>query len=276
MKRTTIITFSVCVCVAFLSGAAFAVPFSFNVQSDVYGVAQGGGVNGIPTARDDNDGLPDINDAANLLYGLAALGSPFGRNYNLDPLFVPNDSIWQELGGGAVALVGLTAGNSNTIGTYTDLGVGNARSNVLGPNSGFGFTGNGTAASPFPAGSSGLAMGQNYGWFLHSNQNFFFSEPGLNFDQGIDHLMTFDMSALAGTTVYVNLGAGAVPLNLGPTTFLLAWEDLPFNGSTAGDDDYDDMLYLVTSVTTRVPEPGTLALMAIGALGLVRERRRRV
>jgi hypothetical protein len=276
MKRSTTVR-SICLIagISLIAGTAQAVPFSLNVQNDVYGVAQGGVVNGIPTAQDDNDGLPDINDAANLLYNLAGLGMPFARNHHVDSLFRPNDSVWQELGNGTVALIGLTAGNRNTIGVYTDLGVGNARTNVLGPFSGFGFTGSGTIGSPFPAGTTGLALGQNFGWFLQSNQRFY-SEPALNFDRGIDHLMSFDLSAMSGTNIYVDFGGGPTQLSLGANTFLLAWEDLPFNGNTAGDDDYDDMLYLVTSVPTNVPEPGTLALLALGAIGLVTSRRNQV
>lgn len=266
------------VVVFFALETANAGPFSLSVQNDVYAVAQGGGVNGIPTARDDNDGLPDINDAANLLYSLARLGSPFGRNHNLDPLFVSSDEIWQELGGGTVALIGLTAGNSNTIGVYTDLGVGSVRTNVLGPNSGFGFVGGGTVGSPFPAGLTGLSLGQPYGWFLNSfngaSNTLFFSEPFLNSDSGIDHLMTFDMSALASTTIYINLGSGAVPFTLGSSTFLLGWEDLPFDGTAAGDDDYDDMIYLITNAPRDTPEPSSLGLLVLAFAGVALARKR--
>jgi len=231
---------------------AFATPFSTNVATDVYAVAQGGVVNGIPTARDNNDGLPDIHDAVEFLHAIALLPNTFPRNKDVDPLFKEPDELWQEMGNGEVALIGLTAGNSNTIGVYTDLGTGNVRTVVLGPNSGFGFTGDGTMANPFPAGMTGLVPNQNFGWYLQSNQNFFFSESTLNeplpTGAGIDHMMTFDLSALAGTQIFVDLGAGPVPLILGTSTFLIAWEDLLFNGNTAGDDDYDDMMYLVTNV----------------------------
>jgi len=227
----------------------FAAPFSNNIQNDVYEIAQGGPGNGIPTAHDNNDGIPDINDAINLL-----TGSAFARNFGVDPKFISNDELWTELGNGDVALIGLTAGNLNTIGVYTDLGVGNLRTNVLGPINGFGFTGDGTIGNPYPAGMTGLILGQNFGWFLNSAGNNFFSQSNLNNDNGIDHLMTFDLSSLSGQTIFVDFGNGAVPLLLSGNTFLLAWEDLPFNGQsqTAGDDDYDDMMYLVTGISRPV------------------------
>jgi hypothetical protein len=256
---------------AFVTTAA-AGPFSLNVQNDFYGAFQGGPVNGIPTANDQNDGVPDLNDAANLLYGIAGLGSPFVRNHSLDSLFVSSDEIWQELGTGTVALIGLTAGNSNTIGVYTDLGVGSVRSNALGPFSGFGFVGNG-GTNPFPAALTGLALGQSYGWFLNSNDSLYFSEAGLNGDGGIDHLMTFDMSALAGTSVNIQIGSTVSSFTFGTSTFLLGWEDLPFDGIVAGDDDYDDMIYLITNVPSTVPEPTALFLLGLGLAAVSRRRR---
>ncbi len=41
--------------------------------------------------------------------------------------------------GNPFGLIGLTAGNSNTIGVYTDIGVGAVKTAILGPYSGFGF-----------------------------------------------------------------------------------------------------------------------------------------
>ena len=227
----------------------YAAPFPANVANDVYGVAQGGAVNGIPTANDDNDGIPDINDALNLLTGGAV-----AQNVGYDNLFLEPDELWHELGiSGEVALIGLTAGNQNTVGVYTDIGTGAVQTVVLATAPGSGFAGDGTIALPFPAGMTGLAPGQNYGWYLDSTSgsgtNTFFSESALNPFQ-LDHMMTFDLSVLSGTVIYIDFGAGAVPLLLGTDTFLIAWEDLPFNTGTQtlGDDDYDDMMYIVTSV----------------------------
>ena len=229
---------------------AFAAPFSNAVTNDDYEVAQGGpGINGIPTANDDNDGGPDINDAINLL-----TGSTESQNYLIDFRFVEPDEFWQEMGNGEIALIGLSAGFMNTVGVYTDLNTGAVRTDVLGPFSGFGFEGDGTILNPFPAAMTGLAPNQNFGWYLHANQQiFYFSEADLNPD-GFDHMMTFDLSELSGTTIFVDLGAGAVPLQLGSNTFLIAWEDLAFNVDTLtlGDDDYDDMMYLVTNVDDNI------------------------
>lgn len=126
-----------------LSSLAVAGPFTPNVANDVYGVAQGGAVNGIPTARDNNDGEPDLNDAINQI-----LGTAYGRNAALDPLFVQPDEIWKDLNG-MVALIGLSAGNQNTLGAYTDVGIGAAKAALLCPTSGFGFSGDGTQANPY-------------------------------------------------------------------------------------------------------------------------------
>ena len=88
MKRCALF---VSLCFLFLGGSVVAGPFPPNVANDVYGVAQGGVVNGIPTANDLNDGVPDIFDAINLIQG-----SALTRNVGADPL----DDILQFQGHG--------------------------------------------------------------------------------------------------------------------------------------------------------------------------------
>jgi hypothetical protein len=61
----------------------------------------------------------------------------------------------------------------------------------------------------------------------------------------------------------------------GTSDYILAWEDLPFNGS---DLDYNDFVVMVESVHP-VPEPATLGMFGLGVLligaaaGLNRRRR---
>jgi len=175
-------------------------------------------------------------------------------NVGYDDRFFGTDEFWQEMGSGAVALIGLTAGHQNTVGVYTDLGTGAVQTVVLATAPGAGFTGDGTIGNPFPGGMTGLALNQNFGWFLDStpvggSTTTYFSEAALN-PNSFDHMMTFDLSDLSGNVIFVDFGViiGIQPIVLGSDTFLIAWEDLPFNGQTLGDDDYDDMMYLVTSV----------------------------
>lgn len=253
--------------------AAFAGPTPPNLANDTYGVAQGGTVNGIPTPNDDNDGTPDINDAINQL-----LVTSYANNVDVDHLQVANDEVWKDMTG-TIALIGLTAGNSNTIGVYTGIGTGAGQTPILGPYSGFGFVGDGSLTNPYPAASTGLSSGTLFGWYLRTDDGSgpvdYFSESALN--PLFDHMLTYDLSELSGESIYVQYGSGPNAIVSEWTLnspYLICWEDLPWDPceQLLGDEDYDDMIYLVDRVVP-IPAPGALLLGCLGA-GIVAWRRR--
>jgi hypothetical protein len=261
MKNLMVIFLAVAACIL-MANVAAATPFPNRVATDFYATVN----NGIPTANFNNDAVPDIYDAFNQLGGLG-----FTNNEQVDPFFQNSvaDNIWTQLNGDVV-LIGLTAGNANTLGVYTDLGVGNVQTPVIGPFSGFGFLGNGTTI-PYPAASVGLGTGTQFGWYLNSvsgtSSTDWFSEPGLN-SAGFEHMMTFDLPFLNNQTVQVDFSGGPVPFTF-TDPFLIAWEDLPWNGTTLGDDDYDDMMYIFDKVAPVVPDASIMLLLGSSLLGLV-------
>lgn len=218
-----------------------------------------------------------VYSAINYVLNNAGVVSALGNNAAADPLQVSPDAYWSNLvgsQGGDVAIIGVGAGHANELGTFAFGTPGTPITPVVAKITGNGYNfGTGTSGDPYQ-GSINTLTGQ-FGFSLtgYSNPNSqtaiskWYSDPGLNSD-GWDHMLTYQLTGLAGKTVYINNSSYVLTAD----SYLLAWEDLA-NGTPGSSDDFNDAVYLVTKVHP-IPEPMSMMLLGSGLVGLFGLRRK--
>jgi hypothetical protein len=123
------------------------------------------------------------------------------------------------------------------------------------------------------------------------------STPQKTFTTADDFGLYFDSNYNNGTYWYTDrfkntaqtgvlsrrLGPQGLIYELEPDTWLVTWEDLDSsrsqrigcsNNRNYSDNDYNDMLVIMQKCNTPVPEPASIVLFGLGALGLLRKRKR--
>ena len=199
---------------------------------------------------------PNIYDSVNLL-----TGSSYTSNSQLESIYIENDDLWSDLEVG-IAVIGYSAGYSNTLGLYDPDSIGNQVDVTTGI-SGFGLSGDGSAGNPFTFFSA--SESGNFGWLLTSRLgdrvvSTWYSESSYN-SGGNDHMLTFSLGD--SITFYGEDSYGNVAEYTFDSPYLITWEDM-----NMGDEDYNDIMYVVNANVSQVPEPATILLFGAGLAGM--------